>query len=103
MHSVVCLSSVAHRIGGTTWELSASGRYGHRGDSSYPDSKLAMVLFAKVEVANVFDSLLVPPMMGAVSYGVHGVYGLGQEVCRGSFEARFFGAFSHWKALSSKR
>lgn len=47
MRSVVCLSSVMHHTGCTDWESSAVGHPKRRG-STYADSKLAMVLFAKV-------------------------------------------------------
>eukprot|EP00752_Nemacystus_decipiens_P012085 g10715.t1 len=43
---VVCLSSVMHHGGGTDWESSIVGNSNRRG-STYGDSKLAMVLFAK--------------------------------------------------------
>ncbi|CAM9763446.1 unnamed protein product, partial [Sphacelaria rigidula] len=44
---VVCLSSMAHHAGGTNWESAAGGHRGYPMYSSYADSKLAMVLFAK--------------------------------------------------------
>eukprot|EP00903_Cladosiphon_okamuranus_P008357 g8037.t1 len=43
---VICLSSVMHHTGCTDWNSSAFG-HPNRGGSTYPDSKLAMVLFAK--------------------------------------------------------
>ncbi|CAN0283970.1 unnamed protein product [Pylaiella littoralis] len=44
---VICLSSVMHHTGCTDWESSVYGRPNHRGLTTYADSKLAMVLFAK--------------------------------------------------------
>ncbi|CAN0078618.1 unnamed protein product, partial [Scytosiphon promiscuus] len=44
---VVCLSSVMHHTGGTDWESSVIGHPNSPLSSTYPDSKLAMVLFAK--------------------------------------------------------
>lgn len=46
-HSVVCLSSVMHHTGCADWNSSAFGHPNRHG-STYADSKLAMVLFAKV-------------------------------------------------------
>jgi len=43
--SVVCVSSVAHHLGGSNWEAAATGTLGRW---TYPESKLAMILFAKV-------------------------------------------------------
>ena len=50
---VVCLSSVSHHMGCTDWESAMRGHVGHWQRSTYFDSKLAMVLFAKVRAADV--------------------------------------------------
>ncbi|CAM9460744.1 unnamed protein product [Sphacelaria rigidula] len=44
---VVCLASVLHHFGGTHWEGAMAGHKGYINRDAYPDSKLAMVLFAK--------------------------------------------------------
>lgn len=49
--SVICLSSVMHHLGGTDWEGAAGGHRGRMGGSTYADSKLAMVLLAKVRIS----------------------------------------------------
>lgn len=46
--SVICLSSVTHHKGHTQWESAAGGHVEFPFRSTYADSKLAMVLFAKV-------------------------------------------------------
>lgn len=62
---VICLSSVAHHLGCADWESAVGGHVGHWQRSTYPDSKLAMVLFAKVRAAEVD--------MAFVGYSPHAV------------------------------
>lgn len=45
VYRVVCLSSFFHHMSGTNWEAAAGGALKRW---AYPESKLAMVLFAKV-------------------------------------------------------
>lgn len=52
--SVICLSSVVHHLGSTDWEGAAGGHRGRTGGSTYADSKLAMVLLAKVRISLIF-------------------------------------------------
>lgn len=48
--SVVCLSSVLHHVSGTNWEAVAGGTLSRW---AYPESKLAMLLFAKVRAKKI--------------------------------------------------
>lgn len=50
--SVVCLSSVAHHLSGSNWEAAATGTLGRW---AYAESKLAMILFAKVRRDQSWD------------------------------------------------
>ena len=59
LRSVVCLSSVFHHLGGTKWEAAATGTLGRW---AYPESKLAMILFAKVRSNQSWAGLRSPRM-----------------------------------------
>lgn len=60
-HSVICLSSVMHHKGCTEWESAVGGHAGFPFRSTYADSKLAMVLLAKVRAVDADETYCLPP------------------------------------------
>ena len=60
--SVICLSSVTHHKGCAEWESAVGGHVGFPLRSTYADSKLAMVLFAKVRAVNADEAFCPPPL-----------------------------------------
>lgn len=59
-HSVICLSSVTHHRGYTEWESASGSHVEFPFRSTYADSKLAMVLFAKVRFCGAEEAFCPP-------------------------------------------